>query len=186
MEEKVRELFSENIETVINLVDEISPIIVKAGNKLVNCLLNDGKIFLCGNGASNANCMHFASAMIDSFAIERPPLPAIVLPLENSSNNSSGNTRQLQALASDKDICLIVTTSGSASSLINILSQAHDKGMDVITLSGRDGGVLASHLGPEDIEIRVPSNNAARIREVHLFILHCFCDLIDQALFGLG
>lgn len=187
MEEKIRGLFSENIETAISLVDEISPIIVNAGNKIVNCMLNDGKIFMCGNGASSANCMHFASAMLDSFAIERPPLPAIVLPTDNSNmNGTSSYARQLQALACDKDILIIVTTSGNANALINVLSAAHDKGMDVIALSGRDGGVLHSHLGPEDIEIIVPSNNAARIRELHLFILHCFCDLIDQALFGLG
>jgi D-sedoheptulose 7-phosphate isomerase len=56
--------------------------------------------------------------------------------------------------------------------------------MDTIALSGRDGGVLANHLGPEDIELRVPGDTSARIREAHLLILHCFCDLIDQSLFG--
>jgi D-sedoheptulose 7-phosphate isomerase len=56
--------------------------------------------------------------------------------------------------------------------------------MDTIALSGRDGGVLANHLGPEDIELRVMADNSTRIREAHLFILHCFCDLIDQSLFG--
>ena len=56
--------------------------------------------------------------------------------------------------------------------------------MDVITLNGRDGGLLANHLGPEDIEIRINAENSAKIRELHLLILHCFCDLIDKSLFG--
>ena len=56
--------------------------------------------------------------------------------------------------------------------------------MDTIALSGRDGGVLANHLGPEDLELRVQADTTACTREIHLFILHCFCDLIDQSLFG--
>jgi len=48
--------------------------------------------------------------------------------------------------------------------------------MRVVVLSGRDGGALVSHLVEQDIELRVPGETAALIRETHLFILHCFCD----------
>ena len=79
---------------------------------------------------------------------------------------------------------MLLTTSGNSDSMLSALNAADERGMDSIALSGGDGGVLATHLGPEDIELRVASDSAARIREVHLFILHCFCDLIDQSLFG--
>ncbi len=92
--------------------------------------------------------------------------------------------RQIQALGQEQDVLLLLTTSGNSDSILQALQAANERGMDSITLSGRDGGVLANHLGPEDIELRVASDNAARIRELHLFILHCFCDLIDQSLFG--
>lgn len=68
--------------------------------------------------------------------------------------------------------------------MLQALHAASERGMDTIALSGRDGGVLANHMGPEDIEIRVASDSTALIRELHLFILHCFCDLIEQSLFG--
>ena len=55
--------------------------------------------------------------------------------------------------------------------------------MAVVALTGRDGGAMAAQLGDDDIEIRVPAERTARIQEVHLLIIHCLCDLIDQSLF---
>ena len=39
-------------------------------------------------------------------------------------------------------------------------------------------------MSAEDVEIRVPAAVTARIQEVHLLVLHCMCDLIDQYLFN--
>lgn len=192
MEERVRYLFGVNIETKIAVADALSEVIAKAGQRLVNCLLNDGKILLCGNGGSGANCMHFASSMLNHFEVERPPLPVYNLCADVTSLGSFANehhygqvfARQVQALGHEQDVLLLLTTSGNSDSMLYALHAANERGMDTIALSGRDGGVLANHLGPEDIELRVSSDSAARIRELHLFILHCFCDLIDQSLFG--
>ncbi|QMT61892.1 SIS domain-containing protein [Legionella sp. PC997] len=192
MEDRVRHLFGVNIETKIALADSLSDSIAKAGQRLVNCLLADGKILLCGNGGSSANCMHFASAMLNQFEVERPSLPVINLSTDASSLSYSANdnhynqvfARQIQALGQENDVLLLLTTSGNSDSMLHALHAANERGMDTVALSGRDGGVLANHLGPEDIELRVASDNSARIREMHLFILHCFCDLIDQSLFG--
>ena len=63
---------------------------------------------------------------------------------------------------------------------------AHDRGMSVIVVTGKDGGTIAAEnlLQQGDIELRVPSQSTARIQEVHLVITHCLCDLIDFQLFG--
>ncbi|MEJ1415807.1 MAG: phosphoheptose isomerase, partial [Candidatus Sedimenticola sp. (ex Thyasira tokunagai)] len=50
--------------------------------------------------------------------------------------------------------------------------------------NGRDGGRLAGILQPNDIELRVTSDDSARIQEIHLLTIHCLCDLIDQQLLG--
>ncbi|RUQ88824.1 D-sedoheptulose-7-phosphate isomerase [Legionella septentrionalis] len=192
MEERVRHLFGVSIETKIAVADGMATVIAKAGLRLVNCLLNDGKIFLCGNGGSAANCLHFATAMTNHFEVERPPLPVVTLCTDPAVLTAIGNdghydqifARQIQALGQEGDILLALTTSGNSDNVLQAVHAANDRGMDTIALCGRDGGVLANHLGPEDIELRVPGDNAARIREMHLFILHCFCDLIDQSLFG--
>ena len=192
MEERVRHLFGVHIETKIAAADTLSDAIAKAAQRLVKCLLSDGKILICGNGGSSANCMHFASYMLNHFEVERPSLPVINLCSDATSLSTFANenhygqifARQIQALGQEHDVLLLLTTSGNSDSMLHALQAANERGMDAIALSGRDGGVLANHLGPEDIELRVASDSAARIRELHLFIVHCFCDLIDQSLFG--
>ena len=192
MEERVRHLFGVGIEAKLAVADVLLPLIAIAGSRLVNCLLNDGKILLCGNGGSAANCLHFSAAMLNHYEVERPPLPIFALTTDLAALTSVANenhydqvfARQIQALGQENDILIVLSTSGNSNSILHAVNAANDRGMDTIALSGRDGGVLANHLGPEDIELRVQIDHAARIRETHLFILHCFCDLIDQSLFG--
>jgi D-sedoheptulose 7-phosphate isomerase len=192
MVERIRHLFGLNIEAKIAAADALSDLIAKAGQLLVNCLLNDGKLFICGNGGSSANCMHFASSMLNRFEVERPSLPLINLSGDAACLSSFANehhygqvfARQIQALGHEQDVLILLTTTGNSDSMLSALHAANERGMDTIALSGRDGGVLANHLGPEDIEIRVALDNSSLIRELHLFILNGFCDLIDQSLFG--
>ena len=192
MEDRIRHLFGVSIEAKIAVADTLSADIARAGLRLVNCLLNDGRILLCGNGGSAANCLHFTAAMLNHFEVERPPLPVMALSTDMSVLTAVTNeghydqifARQIQALGQQGDVLLVLSTTGNSDNLLQAVNAANDRGMDTIALSGRDGGVLANHLGPEDIELRILGETAARIRETHLFILHCFCDLIDQSLFG--
>ncbi len=192
LEDRIRHLFGVSIEAKIAAADVLVPVIVNAGLRLVDCLLNDGRIFLCGNGGSAANCQHFSTAMLNHFDVERPPLPVVILPTDTSVLTGLANeghydqvfARQIQALGREGDVLLALSTSGNADNILQAVNAANDRGMDTVALSGRDGGVLANHLGPEDIEVRVSGDTASQIRQTHLFILHCFCDLIDQSLFG--
>ena len=192
LEDRVRYLFGVNIEAFVAMADTMSVDIAKAAQRLVTCLLNDNKIFLCGNGGSAANCLHFSAAMLNHLDVERPPLPVIALTTDMPALTAISNeghydqvfARQIQALGQENDVLIVLSTTGNSNSVLNAVNAANEKGIDTIALSGRDGGVLANHLGPEDVELRVPGDTAARIRETHLFILHCFCDLIDQSLFG--
>lgn len=191
-DERIRHLFGLDIELKISLVDIIAPSIAKASQRLVDCLLSDGKMFICGNGSSAASCLHFSAAMLNHFDVERPPLPIITLTTDTSTITSITNdgnldqifSRQIQALGQPKDVLITLSTTGNSNIILEAIKAAHDNDMDVISLNGRDGGLIANHLGPEDIEIRIQSDSSASIREMHLFILHCFCDLIDRALFN--
>lgn len=192
MEERVKHLFGLTLEIKMAVADALAEQVAKAGQRLVDCLLNEGTVFICGNGGSSANCMHFSSAMLNHFEVERPSLPVINLCADSSHLSSFANenhynqafARSIHALGKEQDVLLMLTTTGNSDSLLYAVQAASERGMDTVALSGRDGGVLSNHLGPEDIELLVPVDNSARIREVHLFILHCFCDLIDQSLFS--
>ncbi len=192
MEDRIRNLFGASIEFKSMAAELLSEDIAKTTTILVNSLLNNGKILLCGNGGSAANCMHFSTALLNHFEGERPGLPVIALTdaigvltaLSQEGHADQFFARQIQALGQSNDVLLILTSTGNPMNLLNAVHAAHEQGMDVIALSGRDGGILASHLGPEDIELRAPGDTAAQIREIHLFVLHCFCDLIDRSLFN--
>lgn len=191
-EDRIKMLFGNSIEAKIAAADALSADIANAGLRLANCLLNDGKILVCGNGGSAANGLHFAAALLNLFEVDRPALPVCALNSDSTiltaiaHNGQYDNifARQIHALGQESDLLLMLTTSGNSGALINAVNAANDRNIDIIALSGHDGGLLANHLGPGDIEIRILCDSAARVREMHLFILHCFCDVIDQSLFG--
>ena len=186
LEEYAQQLFAQYLESQMSLADYLPWQLAEAAKKMVGCLLQDGKILICGHGASAANALHFSTALIHQYGVERPPLPAIVLSpdVSVSTEQTQVFSRQIQALGQTNDLLLILTTTGDSNSLIHAVDAAKERGMDIVTLSGKNGGMLSNHLGPEDLQIQVKLDHAARIREAHLFILHGLCDLIDQSLFG--
>lgn len=192
LDEQVKNLFGMSIENKMLAADSLSEHIARATQRLIDCLLNDGKILICGQGGSAANCQHFTSSMMNYFEVERPSLPVINLCADIATISSFANdnnydqvfARPILSLGQERDVLIILTTSGNSDTVLNALHAADERGMDTIALNGRDGGVLANHLGPEDIELRVGAAGSAQIREIHLFILNCFCGLIDQSLFG--
>ena len=191
--ERIRQLFTQDIERRIALVDLLSDKIAHAGERIVQSLLADGRIFIAGLGASMANSLHFSTALQHYFSSERPSLPVINLSTEQAALSSMANAEQfdqtfsrpLQALAQAQDSLILLSSSGNSKAMTALIKSAHDKGLSVIALTGLDGGALARQLTAKDIELRVPGTGLASIREIHLFILHCFCDLIDGALFGI-
>lgn len=192
LNERVRTLFAQDIEKKIASVDTLSDVIALAAQRLVDCLLADGKIFICGHGGSAANCLHFSTAMLHCFEVERPSLPvinlaghgAIAANIADSGQFEQIFSQQIQALGQAGDMILVLTTTGKPKSMGCAVRAAHDKQMHVIALTGRDGGGVTNQLSPNDVELRVQGESTAWIREMHLFILHCFCDAIERALFG--
>ena len=190
--ERIKHLFDESIKTKQIAAETLPASIETAGQKMVEALLADRKILTCGNGGSAGDAQHFSSELLNRFERERPSLPAIALTADTSTLTSIANdysynevfSKQIRALGTDGDILLAISTSGNSSNIIQGIQASHDRGMDVIALTGRDGGNMASLLEPEDVEIRIPANSTARIQEVHLLVIHCLCDYIGCALFG--
>lgn len=189
---RITQLFQASISTKQDALERLAPEIEQASLAMVSSLLNDGKILACGNGGSAGDAQHFSSEMLNRFERERPSLPAIALTTDTSTLTSIANdysynevfSKQIRALGRPGDLLLAISTSGNSSNVIQGIQAAHDREMQVVALTGKHGGDLASLLLPEDIEIRVPSQTTARIQEVHLLVIHCLCDLIDNQLFG--
>ena len=164
----------------------------RAGEAMVNSLLNNGKILSCGNGGSAGDAQHFSAELLNRFEKERPGLPAMALTTDSSTLTAIANdysyeeifSKQVSALGQAGDVLLAISTSGNSANVAAAMKAAQEREMLTVVLSGNDGGTMTSMLGEQDIEIRVPSRRTARIQEVHLVVIHCLCDFIDTQLFG--
>lgn len=192
VEERVRNLFNASIDTKKTAMDELAFPITQAAEKMVQSLLAGHKILSCGNGGSAADAQHFSSEMLNRFEAERPGLPAMALTTDASTLTSIANdvhydqifSKQIYALGHQGDVLLAITSSGNSKNVIMAIEAAHEQGMAVVALTGKEGGLLRKYLKPEDSELCVPSDSTARIQETHLLIIHCLCDLIDRNLFA--
>ncbi|MCB1836793.1 MAG: phosphoheptose isomerase [Alcanivoracaceae bacterium] len=190
--QRVRQLFAESIETKMKAAEVLPDAIIAAGQCMVECLLNGGKILSCGNGGSAGDAQHFSSELLNRFERERPALPAVALTTDASTVTSIANdysyneifSKQIRALGNQGDVLLAISTSGNSANVVQAIQAAHDRGMKVVSLTGRDGGKMAGMAAPGDVEVRVPAQSTARIQEVHLLVIHALCDHIDQQLFG--
>ena len=192
--QRVKENFSESIQLKLSVCEQLAPAVVSASQMITRCLLCENKIMVCGNGGSAAFSQLFTSIMLNRFELERPGLPALSLTTDSASVTSIANdfqyadifSRQIRALGQPGDILMAISTSGDSHNIIHAIDAAHDREMNIICLTGREGGQAAELIAESDIELRVPSWSAARIHELHIMIIHCICDLIDQQLLGYG
>ena len=146
----------------------------------------------CGNGGSAADAQHFSAEMLNRLEMERPGLPAMALTTDSSTLTAIANdyqyaevyAKQIRALGQEGDVLLAISTSGESHNIIHAVQAAHERGMVVIALTGREGGRIAPLLKANDFEVRVPARSAARIQEVHIMVIHSLCDLVDRQLLG--
>jgi len=189
---RIQQTFNDSANSKLEAAEMLAPVIANAATLLVQQLLGGHKILSCGNGGSAADAQHFSSELLNRFEMERPGLPAIALTTDSSTLTSIANdfryeevfAKQIHALGQEGDVLLAISTSGRSPSILKAINAAHERGVKVIALSGRDGGEVPKHLYDDDVEIRVPSDSTARIQEIHLLVIHCLCEQIDLQIFG--
>ena len=186
MKDLIQHEFNEHIETVeqmTNLFDDIA----KAANLCVECLETGNKILIFGNGGSAADAQHIAAELVGRYKTERKGLSAIALTTDTSALTSIGNdygydyvfSRQVEALANPNDILLGISTGGSSKNVIEALRLGKEMKCKSLGFSGRDGGEMNEIC---DINLVVPALDTPRIQEMHIFIGHTLCHLIENNL----
>lgn len=189
---RVRQHFADSAQLKLEAADALAPQVAHAAAQLTECLLGGGKILTCGNGGSAADAQHFAAEMVGRFERERPELPAISLVTDTSILSAVANdyafeqvfAKQVRALGAKGDVLLAFSTSGNSHNVIAAIDAAKEREMRVIALTGKGGGRIGKMLGDGDTHLCVPHERTARIQEVHLLMIHCLCDAIDNALLG--
>jgi len=190
--QRIRGHFEESIAVKQAAMDTLPPVIAEAARLMTDALNRRGKILSCGNGGSAGDSQHFSAELLNRFEIERPGLAALALTTDTSTLTAIANdyafqqifSKQVMALGNPGDCLLAISTSGNSDNVLEAVHAAHDQKMNVIALTGGDGGSIRENLASSDVEICVPSSRTARVQEIHLIVIHCLCDAIDQALFN--
>jgi len=176
----------EVLDDFVSLPENIKSI-EKSAQILIESIAKGGKIISCGNGGSMTDAMHFAEELSGVFREKRPALPAISISdpshitcTANDYGFESIFSRFVEGVGQKGDVLLTITTSGNSMNIIKDAEAAKDKGMHVVGLTGKTGGLLS---GIVDSEIRVKGRTFSdRIQEVHIKVLHILVLLIEQGI----
>jgi D-sedoheptulose 7-phosphate isomerase len=178
--------FLEHLE-VANRTSSLASVIRETGELLIQTIRNGSKVFICGNGGSAADAQHFAAELTGRFERERRALPAVALTTDTSALTAIGNdygfdfifSRQLEALARPGDLLVAISTSGNSRNVLKAVSYAKENQISTIGLLGRDGGQLAPEV---NLSLVVPTDRTARIQEMHILIVHIWCEMLDASI----
>ena len=190
LHERARAHLIESARTKQELSESGLDAIVQAARSIADGLRNGGKLLLCGNGGSAADCQHIAAELVSLLTQEfnRPGLKAISLTTDTSMITAYANdfgfegvfARQVEALGVPGDTLIGISTSGNSKNVVKAVETAKKMGINTIAMTGATGGVLANSV---NILIAVPSKCTQHIQESHITIGHILCDLIECYLF---
>jgi D-sedoheptulose 7-phosphate isomerase len=155
--------------------------------EVVELYRRDGNLFICGNGGSHCDAMHFAEEFTGRFRKDRKPLGALALGdpshvtcVSNDMGFEHVFSRQLEGLGRKGDLLVLLTTSGKSQNLLQVMEVAQKKGIRTVVLSGKDGGKLK---GKANVEIIIPGKSSDRIQEMHMKIIHTVIECVERQLF---
>ncbi len=171
------------------VAEHLTPSILAAADLVAAAFRDGGKVLLCGNGGSAADCQHLAAEFVNRLTreFERPGLPAVALTTDTSVltavANDTGITeifaRQIETLGRRGDVLIAISTSGASANVLRAVEAAHAAGMPTVALTGRAGPLGRA----ATVAVAVPSDVVQHIQEAHLAIEHVLCDLVERALF---
>jgi D-sedoheptulose 7-phosphate isomerase len=187
----LEESLKESADTKLRILSQCKEDILKVSGVLIESFKSNGKLMLCGNGGSAADCQHIATEFVIrlSHNLQRPAMPAIALTTDSSNLTAGGNdigfenvfARQVEGIGREEDILIGISTSGNSINIFNAVKKAKEKRIYTIGLLGCAGGKIKNET---DMNIIVPSSNVQRIQEGHITIGHIICEIVEMELYG--
>ena len=197
--------YIENLIVRYPTLSAIKSEIEAAAALMTETYLRGGKILLCGNGGSAADCDHIAGELLKGFLSPRKitdesipavfreklqgSLPAISIPALTAALTASLNdldpefayAQLLGGLAQEGDLLIAISTSGNAKNVLRAAELARAMGVNILSLTGAGGGALS---GIATVALRAPEKETYLIQELHLPIYHCLCAEVERRIFG--
>ncbi len=164
-----------------------------------------GKILVCGNGGSAADCEHIVGELMKGFLLKRPvcderipeelrkglqgALPAISLPSQSAILSAFINDVDPQMMyaqlvygyACEKDLVIGISTSGNSANIVNAISVAKAVGTKTVAMTGEKESKLMDLC---DVTINVPACETYKVQEYHLPVYHYLCAAVEKHFFS--
>lgn len=176
----------ETAQVLERTADQCADSIQRAAQIIADCFHIGGKLLICGNGGSAAECQHMAAELTHRLSAQviRRALPAISLTTDTSFLTACSNddgfdyvfARQVEALGQSDDVLLGLSTSGNSSNVVAAFRQAKAQGLRLIALCGQKGQLVDM----ADVAITIPATSTQSIQEAHLPIVHILCALVER------
>jgi len=180
------------IKKILNNSNDLVHKVEKISIFLKRKIKKKNKIFVYGNGGSFADASHFVGELTATYSSKkRKPLPFILLGSNNAaltgwSNDYEFNdyiSREFSVLATRGDVLFLFSTSGGnlknkqSINLIKLAKLAKKKKIFIISLLGKDGGVLKNI---SNKYILIDSYKTGSIQEAHKIIFHSICETFEN------
>lgn len=189
--EFINSSLKESSEVKLEVLKQCYGDISRAADMLVEAVKNGGKLLLCGNGGSAADCQHIATEFMVrlSHDVKRKAIGAIALTTDSSNITAGGNdigfdnifARNVEGLGRKGDVLIGISTSGNSKNVMNAFAKAKEMGIKTIGLLGKTGGKMKNEC---DIAICIPSENVQRIQESHITVGHLWCEIVEREIFN--
>lgn len=183
----VERQFQASVAAKLDCADNAIPALVRAGQLLANCLLTDGKVLIAGEGIAMQDAPWLANSLAQYSERERPGLPAILLPSCPGMQDHADPdhlARSVQALGQPSDVLVLFSHHGTHAALGHAIHAAHERQMNIVILTGHDGGNVPALLDENDVDIHVELTSRFRIHEMFLLLSFALCDLVEWQIFG--
>jgi D-sedoheptulose 7-phosphate isomerase len=140
---------------------------------LVKCFVQGGKLLLCGNGGSAADCDHIAAELVNGMTKRTAGLPAFSLCSQSAVITAIANdigyedifAQQVRAYGREGDVLMALSTSGKSPNILKALNMATEKHMSILFL-----------IGASDLSIQ-------ENQEMHQHFYHELCRRLEEEFF---
>jgi len=185
--EQAREGLTQLAALAGRVAAEHADTIAAIAERYATALRAGGTLFFAGNGGSAADAQHLATEYVVRYQSNRPALRAVALTTDTSLLTACANdmgfdevfARQIEALGRRGDVLSLHSTSGESPNVIRAAQSAKARDLTVVAFVGKSGGQLKDFA---DVALVVPSDDTARIQEIHLAVEHLICEMVEERL----
>ena len=144
-------------------------------------------LFVCGNGGSASISNHLACDHGKLLATDTDLLPhvqslaanvEVITAIANDISYDEVFVHQLKLQAGKGDVVMTVSSSGDSENVVRAASWARDNGLEVISLTGFEGGRTAKLAS---VNLHVTADNYGIIEDVHQSLMHLMGQYLRQA-----